>query len=168
MEKDTTYYLHQTPSELAKDLIALLPIKDEDVLYEPFKGEGAFYNNFPIVNKKDWSEITEGRDYTTYEGEYDWVITNPPFTLPSNGKRINSFWYLLDYYSERARTGIAFLGNDNCFSVLTPKRMELLKTKGWSLTKLCVCSIKKWRGRYYFFVFQKNSNSIVQHLLPNY
>jgi hypothetical protein len=168
MEKNETYYFHQTPSELATDLIGQLTIEPTDRLYEPFKGEGAFYNNFPTTNPKDWSEITDGRDYKDYTGEYDWVITNPPFRLDTGGKRVNSFWFLIDYYTQRAKKGVAFLANDRCFSTLTPNRMKLLNDRGWTITKLIVCSVKKWRGRYYFFILEKKITSTVSYLLNTY
>ena len=168
MEKDDTYYFHQTPVELAQDLIALLPITPTDRLYEPFKGEGAFYNAFPEENPKHWTEITEGRDYQANTTEYDWVITNPPFRLDTGGKRVNSFWFLMDYFTQRAKKGVAFLANDRCFSTLTPKRIKLLEDRGWSITKLVVSSIKKWRGRYYLFVIEKKASDTFCHLIGNY
>lgn len=168
MEKDATYYLHQTPVELARDLIPLLPIVPTDRLYEPFRGEGAFYDSFPEENPKHWTEITEGRDYETDTTDYDWVITNPPFCLMSNGKKVNSFWFLLDYFSQRAKKGIAFLANDRCFSSLTPKRIKLLEDRGWSITKMIVSSVKKWRGRYYLFVIEKKESTTFRFLLNNY
>jgi hypothetical protein len=168
MEKNDTYYFHQTPSELAEALVGKLNLSSTDRLYEPFRGEGAFYNSFPASNPKDWTEITEGRDYKEYTGEYDWVITNPPFSLDTGGKRVNAFWYLIDYYTQRAKKGIAFLANDSCFGTLTPKRIQLLNERGFYISKLVVCSVKKWRGRYYFFVLEKSQNPTVEFLLTNY
>lgn len=168
MEKNDTYFFHQTPDQLASDLIAHLDIDPSDKLYEPFRGESAFYNAFPTSNNREWTEITEGRDYKDYTGEYDWVITNPPFRLETGTKRINAFWYLLDYYTQRAKKGVAFLANDRCFSSLTPKRVKQLSDRGWYITKLIVCSIKKWRGRYYFFVVEKRQTDTVGCLLTNY
>ena len=168
MSKDETYYFHQTPVELARDLIATLPLLDSDRLYEPFRGEGAFYNQFPVGNPKDWSEIVEGRDYKDFEREYDWVITNPPFQLDTDIKRINSFWLLLDYYTQRSKKGVAFLVNDRCFSALTPKRMKQLHDAGWSITRLTVCAVKKWAGRYYFFTIEKRQANIFGFLPNNY
>ena len=162
------YYLHQTPPELAKELIKSVPIGDGDFLLEPFRGERAFYDNFPENNPKDWCEITEGFDYKDYNGNYDWVITNPPFQLEEGTKRINAFWLLLDYYSTRAKKGIAFLANERCFSTLTPRRLSILKERGWYIHKIVVCSVKKWRGRYFFIVFTKQENPFYDYLLKSY
>ena len=165
---DAVYKLHQTPTECAKDLMQFVPLVANDVVIEPFRGEGAFYNNFPENVIKNWAEIKEGRDYKELVGGYDWVVTNPPYCLDTGVKRVNSFWFILDYYTQRARKGVAFLTNDKCFAVLTPKRMELLKTRGFAITSIVVCSIKKWRGRYYFLVLEKDKEPVVKHLLKNY
>ena len=163
-----TYLFHQTPKELAKDLIPFVPLAESDRVIEPFKGEGAFYDNFPTFVNKDWAELEQGRDYRELTGEYDWVITNPPFRLETDGKRVNSFWFLIDYYTQRAKKGIAFLGNDSCFSTLTPRRQAILKERGWRMTKVVVCSVKKWRGRYFFFILQKEGQGFMDYLIANY
>ena len=167
------FNFHQTPEECAKELLKSMTFDRNDVLYEPFKGLGAFYNNFPEENPKLWTEIEEGRDYKDMNEEYDWVLTNPPFTLEMvEGKRVNSFWFFVDYFSQNARKGMAFLCNDNCFGTLTPKRLQLLKERRWSITGLTVCSIKKWRGRYFWIVFKRNptddESRFYKYLLPNY
>tara|TARA_R110000868_G_scaffold283886_1_gene544305 strand:- start:285 stop:788 length:504 start_codon:yes stop_codon:yes gene_type:complete len=167
MTDNTTYLFHQTPKELANDLITFVPLVEGDKVVEPFKGEGAFYDSLPAFVEKDWAEIRQGRDYTTLT-EYDWVITNPPFALDIDGKRVNSFWYFLDYYSKRAKKGMAFLANDRCFSTLTPRRMILLKQQGWKITKVVVCSVKKWRGRYFFLILQKEGVGFMDYLIKNY
>jgi hypothetical protein len=154
--KDETYYFHQTPEELAKRLIALVPLVADDIVLEPFRGEGAFYNNLPNFVNKQWTEITEGRDYKSFDGLIDYVITNPPFRLENgNNGRVNSFWYLLKYYSTRVNKGICFLANDYCFGTLTPNRLKELNSLGWYLKSYTVCNVKKWRGRYYFIQFTK-------------
>lgn len=159
-----TYLFHQTPPQLASALINFVPLVNGDKVLEPFKGEGAFYDNFPNDVIKDWCEIKEGRDYINYNGDIDWVITNPPFRL--NG--VNAFWPLIDYYSNKVNKGIAFLGNDYCFSTLTPIRLQELKNRGFNITKIVVCNVKKWRGRYFFFVLQKIPSNFYNYLLTNY
>jgi len=159
-----TYLFHQTPELLAKDLIGFVPLVDDDKVLEPFKGEGAFYNNFPNNVIKEWCEIKEGRDYINYNGDIDWVITNPPFKLND----VNAFWPLIDYYSKKVNKGIAFLGNDYCFSTLTPIRIQILKERGFNITKIVVCNVKKWRGRYFFFILQKVNSDFYNCLINNY
>ena len=153
--KDMMYNFHQTPKELGKDLIAHVPLTLGDIVLEPFKGEGAFYDSFPSTVQKEWCEIEEGKDWKSYEGDIDWVISNPPFRLDTDGKHKNAFFSILNYYSTRVRKGVAFLGNDYCLSTLTPNRMKELNENGLFLNKVVVCSVKQWRGRYFFMVFEK-------------
>jgi type I restriction-modification system DNA methylase subunit len=157
MIKDDTYLFHQTPVELCKKLIELVPLEKGDRVLEPFRGEGGFYDNLPDFIEKDWAEITDGRDYKDHDKPYDWVITNPPFHMDEeqSGKRVNTFFKLLKYYTQRAEKGIAFLGNDYCFGTLTPPRLKELNESGWYIHNIVCSSIKKWRGRYFFIIFQK-------------
>ena len=161
---DDQYYFHQTPRECAADLLPFIPLTAGDRVLEPFKGEGAFYDQLPDYVEKDWCEITQGRDYKDYDKEYDWVVSNPPFKV--DGK--NAVWTLVDYYTDRAKKGVAFLVSDYGFCTLTPPRQRILEQKGWGLTKLTMVSIKKWRGRYFLLVFEKNRPSIMSHIVKNY
>jgi len=163
-----TYLFHQTPSEVARKLIPDVPLIEGDRVLEPFKGEGAFYDNLPPFVIKDWCELEEGRDYIDYEGEIDWVISNPPFQLDNGVKRINAFFQIIDYYSTRVKKGIAFLGNYNCLSSLTPKRMKLLNDRGLYLQGYTCCNIKKWRGRFFFMIFTKEKNDKIKYLEGSY
>lgn len=158
---DGAYYFHQTPPDIARRLVATLPVCEGDLWVEPFKGEGSFYDAFPEGVRKDWAEITQGRDYTSLS-DYDWVVTNPPFRLEVDGRHVNSVWSLLTYYTDRARKGVAFLVNDYGFCTLTPPRLQQLISKGWGLTTLKVCAIPKWRGRYYFMVWERGARSILE------
>ena len=166
--KTDTYYNHQTPRELAKQLITYIPIVDGDVCLEPFKGEGAFYDNLPNNCVKQWCEIEEGKCYTSFTGKIDWVISNPPFRLDTGTKRVNAFWEILNYYADRVEKGICFLANYQCFNTLTPKRMTSLNEKGLYISKIIVCNVKKWSNRYYFIIFTKQKNEVFNYLTGSY
>jgi hypothetical protein len=169
MSKDETYYFHQTPETVCKELIKEVPFEEGDKVLEPFKGEGAFYDNLPSHVNKDWCEIVDGRDFNTYTEPIDWVVSNPPFRLESKKGRVNSFFYLIDYYASRVSKGIAFLGNDSCFSTLTPKRLQELNEKhDLYIHNIIVCSIKKWRGRYFFIIFKKGKSNFYKFILGNH
>jgi hypothetical protein len=168
MIKDEVYYFHQTPEELCIELIKHVPLIQGDQVLESFRGEGSFYNNFPDFVEKDWCEITEGRDYKDYDKEFDWIITNPPFRLEESGKRENAFYKLLKYYTNKAKKGIAFLGNDFCFSTLTPKRLKDLNESGWYIHNIICCSVKKWRGRYFFIIFKKEHSDFYKYVEGNF
>ena len=102
-------------------------------------------------------KIEDGVDYKDFNEYVDWVITNPPFKLENEitKKKENTFFKLLKYYTERAGKGIAFLANDACFGTLTPKRLKELNNEGWYIHNIVVCSIQKWRGRYFFIIFSE-------------
>jgi hypothetical protein len=170
MNSHTDYEFHQTPATLARDLISTLSsvIEPTDTLYEPFKGEGAFYDNFPRGNPKDWAEITKGRDFRTHETTYDWVISNPPFRVDGFGKKGNAIFPLIDYFTDRAKKGVAFLISDQGLGTLTRLRRDALCAKGWNITKITMCEVKKWRGRYYFVVFQPSTTTCLDYLCCPY
>jgi hypothetical protein len=168
MEKDEAYYFHQTPFELCKKLISEVPLVEGDKVLEPFRGEGGFYNNLPEFVEKDWCEIVEGRDYKDYDKEIDWVISNPPFRLQDGIKRENAFWKILNHYSLKVNKGIAFLGNDNCFATLTPKRLKELNERGLYIHSISCCAIKKWRGRYFWIIFKKEPCEFYRYIHGNY
>jgi tRNA G10 N-methylase Trm11 len=167
MPKDETYYFHQTPETLAIELINMLDLEEGDIVLEPFKGEGSFYNNFPENVVKHYTEIEEGLDYKDFKETVDWVCTNPPFQIETDTKRVNSFYPLLEYYSDKVNKGIAFLANDRCFSTLTPKRIKILEANNLFLSKVIVCNIRKWRGRYFFIIFKKDEPSQFFDYLDN-
>ena len=172
--KDETWDLHQTPVELAKDLIDMIDFEDDDVVLEPFAGKNHFYDNFPDNIVKHRLEIEDGLDYRNFDYEntkIDWCCTNPPFRIENddgNG-RINSFFKILKFYSLKVEKGIMLLGNDRCLSALTPKRMTELNQDGLFLDKIVTCSVKAWRGRYYAMFFKRNTpNYSFDYLLGSY
>ena len=71
-----------TPLPVAKMMIEMADIKESDTVLDPSLGAGVFYNNLPKC-KKDWCEITKGRDFFEYTKgkKYDWIIGNPPYSL---------------------------------------------------------------------------------------
>jgi hypothetical protein len=166
--KDDSYYFHQTPVGLARVLINTVPLEEGDRVLEPFRGEGAFYNSFPDFVNKDWCEIEEGRDFKDYNEDIDWIITNPPFRLDVGTKRINAFYTILKHFSTKVNKGIAFLANDVCLGTLTPLRLTELHEHGLYIHSIKVCSVKKWRGRYFFIIFKKEPSSFFSPVAGNW
>lgn len=66
-----------TPPNIAKLVIGRY--KPSGIILEPCRGTGNIYNLLP--DKKDWCEITEGRDFLEYDSKSDWIITNPPYSI---------------------------------------------------------------------------------------
>ena len=153
----------QTPRELAKALISKIPLQNGDVVYEPFKGQGSFYDQFPDFVHKDWSEILEGRNFIDYKKPVDWVISFPPFKMEMlKGNDSVFFRILLHFASEdRVRKGICLLASKDSYLSVTPKRMALLNTKGWYLSKQVVCNVNAHRGRMVFMMFSRKQKKIV-------
>lgn len=137
-----------TPPELAKYLINLVPLEKGDIVLDPCRGKGAFFNNFPSYVSKCWAEIDEGRDF--FNEEYcDWCITNPPYSMIDN-------W--LKHSCEICEKGFAYLiGLDN----YTARRMELCNSYGFGLSIMHIFKVFKWYGMSCFLVFQKGYNNII-------
>lgn len=68
-----------TPENIAKLIISKFNLSGK--VLDPFKGKGAFYNNYPETVKKDWCEIDEGKDFFEYKEHVDWIISNPPYSI---------------------------------------------------------------------------------------
>jgi hypothetical protein len=160
MPKDEAYYFHQTPELLCKELVKHIPdLTTSDIIFEPFAGEGAWIRAFPDSQNVITAELQHGTDYKSIDletADIDWVVSNPPFRLEGeDGTRTNAFYKLADYFAGKTNKGFAFLANDSCLSSLTPPRLKnLYETKGIYIYKIVVCSVKKWRGRYFFIIFK--------------
>lgn len=67
-----------TPFPLAKRIIEHFPIAGR--VLDPCRGTGAFYEQFNVQDK-EWCEISDGRDFFNHYGEYDWIVSNPPYSI---------------------------------------------------------------------------------------
>jgi hypothetical protein len=72
-----------TPPHIAKQMIDFYQIPLRATILDPCRGGGAFYNQYPSRAgvRKDWCEITEGRDFFDWPYKVDWIITNPPYSI---------------------------------------------------------------------------------------
>ena len=167
--KDDTYYLHQTPKSLAKKIIENIDWKNNENVVEPFKGEGAFYDQLPDYVNKSYAEIEEGIDFRGIDySDVDTIITNPPFRLETDNGRKNAFFDILMFFAKTKVKKIIFLCNDYCFGSLTPNRLLKLNNEGLYIHSLTTCSIKKWRGRYYVITFTREPNIFFNYFLENF
>jgi hypothetical protein len=70
---------HYTPLDLARRLVALVPLRDNDAVVDPAAGKNlVFYRVFPRCRKA--YDIENGDDFLALSLTYDWAITNPPIT----------------------------------------------------------------------------------------
>ncbi len=159
----------QTPKELAIKLLKYIDYQQGDRWYEPFMGEGNIYEILP--EPKDWAEILKGRDFFNYlpfDGHCEHIISNPPFRVNINNKKVNAFIPILERSMGISTKTISFLINHKLMNTLTPMRLQKYNEMGWSITKIVVFSVRKWFGRYWFVVFSKNRAGIIEWDINNY
>tara|TARA_R110000824_G_scaffold175521_3_gene354048 strand:- start:339 stop:926 length:588 start_codon:yes stop_codon:yes gene_type:complete len=138
----------QTPTELARKLIRLVPIKPDDMLYEPFKGDGNFYNEFPQENPKLWSEIKENVDFFNYDGEnVEWVISNPPWSKITK---------ILDKLVKICNCGFALLIHS---LTISPNRVNFIEDNGFVITKYHMVKVTGWFSHSVFIVCEKKTEN---------
>jgi hypothetical protein len=52
-----------TPTPLAINMINAFTWKDDEIVLDPCRGKGVFYNNLPTNVVKKWCEISEDKDF---------------------------------------------------------------------------------------------------------
>ena len=143
---------------MAKYLISLIKFEDNDTVMEPGKGKGAFYDNLPDNVIKKYCEINEGIDYLNFgsgkssDEKVDITLSNPPF-VPRK-----LFWDFHLKAMETTNKYIYWLINIGSLNVFTPKRLNIMKEKGWFIQSFHVVSDKRWFGRYVWVKLGKNNN----------
>jgi len=68
--------IHYTKPEVSKFIIDYFSPTGK--VLEPFKGGGAFYDHLP--KGTSWAEIDDGIDFFKIKSQFDWIVTNPPFS----------------------------------------------------------------------------------------
>tara|TARA_R110002012_G_scaffold266431_2_gene449972 strand:+ start:1516 stop:2022 length:507 start_codon:yes stop_codon:yes gene_type:complete len=134
-----------TPEILSKEILSLFNFKDKEIILDPCRGQGAFFNNYPTNTNNFWCEIDEGKDYLNYNNKVDYVITNPPYSI------LNKF---IDKSIEICNKGFGFLLHQHA---LTLPRLNKLKKNGFYLTKYHLCKVWNWYGHQVFVFFEKEN-----------
>ncbi len=147
VKKDRT--IVYTKPTMAKHLIDRITFKDGDVVCEPCRGDGAFYNNFPDNVVKTYYEINEGKDFLQATEPVDYIAANPPF-VPRK-----LFWNFQQKAMEITRKKIYWLINLSAMNVFTPKRLNEMKEQGWYITSQYIVADKRWYGRYVWLEISK-------------
>ena len=146
--KDITF--HYTNEQMAKDLIAITPIKGS-VLDAGSGKNKVWYKN--LEGKKYECELEDGNDFMKWNKQVDWVIGNPPF---------HQSWKFTEKAITIAGKGIAWLLNNQALnSHLTPARLQRLHELGWHYTSVRVVADKRWFGRYYFLILEKKKSDFI-------
>ena len=143
-----------TPEEIVKKLIAKIPSEEGDSWCDPCYGQGVFFNNFPTENK-EFYEIDMGKDFLTCIKDYDWVVTNIPFSRPKE---------FIEKMSNRCKKGFGILCLANS---MTATRLEQLESKGLYLHSMTVLYIREWGFGYRtdFYVFTKEKQNKFEVLI---
>lgn len=140
-----------TPESLSRDLISSVPIEDLDLCLDPFKGQGAFFNNLPSPSV--WCEIEEGRDFFDFDSQVDWIISNPPFSMISK---------TLEHSMKICRKGFGYILPSYA---LTMPRIEMVRKEGFSVSKIVYFRVPKcWNFGFasHFVLFTKNASSDIR------
>lgn len=154
--KDKTF--HYTNPEMAKDLVALLPIKPTETVLDAGSGKNKVWQQ--LINNCWECEIDDGCDFYEWRETVDWVIGNPPY---------HESWKFTEQALKVAQKGIAWLLNNQAMnSHLTPARLQRLHEQGWHYTKIHVVADKRWFGRYYFLVLEKAPHNFISWKTKTY
>jgi len=155
VEKDRTIVM--TNPLMAIHLLKRINFKDGDVVLEPCRGDGAFYDNFPTNTINKWCEINEGVDFFDFNERVDYCLGNPPF-VPRK-----LFWKFHEKAMEITNKEIYWLINLASLNVFTPKRLEEMETKGWFIQDFHIVADKRWYGRYVFLRINKTKNNLFSY-----
>ena len=120
--------------------------KPADKWFDPFYGEGVYYNSFPTENK-DFTEITLQKDFFQYTLDTDVICSNPPYSM------INQVLEHSVKLKPRVISYLIGMGN------LTPRRIEYMNVNGYGLAKVCMTKIYKWYGFSFICVFVKGAEN---------
>ena len=116
-----------TPPVLARQLIEKVPIQEGDVLCDAFagiQGNQPFLENYPEKNPGYWMEIREGLDAFDSLDQWDWIITNPPFSEITK---------VLEYSSWSCRKGFAYIMPNHGLSY---RRIKFCEDRGFRIIKI--------------------------------
>jgi type I restriction-modification system DNA methylase subunit len=81
-KRDNPNDIIHTPPSVAHIMIDMCQLKDGELVLDPSAGSNKiFYNAFQNYVRKDYCEITEGKDFFEYHNKVDCVIGNPPYSM---------------------------------------------------------------------------------------
>jgi len=157
--KNPDVSFHYTDEDLAVDCLKLVDYSEEDIVLDVGRGDNwVWFNNIKSKNK-DWVEIEDGKDFFEYNKKVDWCVGNPPYKL---------LWKMIEKSCDISNKGFGFLIAINGMNMMTPKRLEWLKQRGFFLSKIMVVTCKRWYGRYFFVIFSRNNGGFLTWSKKNY
>jgi hypothetical protein len=143
----------QTPPKLARAIVA--HFAPTGACLDPCRGSGAFWRALrtaPGVTSVQWCEITQGRDFFDFDEQFDWIITNPPWSrmraLLKHGMKIADhlvYLSVLAHFQTSARLqDIRESGFGIREALLLPHPPKSWPRSGFQLA--CVHIAKGWKG----------------------
>jgi hypothetical protein len=148
-KRDKPEDVFYTPETLVKEHLDLVKtfLKDENVLIlDPFKGQGAYFNEFNNYFPNcsyEWCEINDNKDFFEYQGNPYAIISNPPYSMIDKvlQKSVSLQPHIISY--------LVGFGN------LTARRMEYMNKNGYELCSMHLTKVFKWYGMSAIITFRK-------------
>jgi len=143
-----------TPKSLVKIHLAKFgDIPDNSIIFEPFFGEGAYYNElkqmFPNITI-EYTEIDKGLDFFEYKKKVDYIISNPPYSIIDR---------VLEHSITLKPKIISYLLG---FHNITAKRIEYMNNNGYFIKDFHLTKVFKWYGMSVIITF---SNEITSNII---
>lgn len=136
-----------TPTLVAQTHIKSIDAKPDDIWYDPFRGKGVYYDNFPTENKL-WTELSEGEDFfEVEEANADVICSNPPYSCMDA---------VLKKSVELKPRVISYLLLEG---KMTPKRIEYMNESGYGLTGMYMCKVFSWYGMAVAYTFTEGAEN---------
>jgi hypothetical protein len=148
-ERQTPHDKIYTPVDVARLLIDMTDIKEDDTVLDPSRGGGVFFDNLPPCREKYWCEIDDGMDFFEFNKDVDIIIGNPPFSMWNR--------WLEHSVSLKPRKIAYVFGMLN----LTPLRLKLLKENGYVLSKIHITTINTWFANSILAVFERDGVPVI-------
>jgi hypothetical protein len=139
-----------TPSSLVKiHLEKFNDIPEGSIIYEPFYGNGAYYNE--MKNKYTnceilYTEIELGLDFFSFDNKVDYIISNPPYSIIDKvfEKSVSLKPKIISY----------LIG----FGNITTKRLEYMNKNGYFVSDFHLTKVYKWFGMSCIITFSNMIN----------
>jgi len=143
-----------TPESLVKiHLEKFKDIPNSSVIFEPFYGEGVYYNEmckmFPNCNVV-YTEIDKGLDFFEYKEKADYIISNPPYSVIDK--------VLTHSVSLKPKIISYLIGFHN----LTARRVEYMNNNGYYITDFHLTKVMAWYGMSLIITF---SNTATENII---
>lgn len=137
-----------TPKPLALRAIEMANIQPDESVLDPSRGGGVFYDNLPEC-KKDYCEITEGKDFYDWMEGVDVVIGNPPY---SQWKK-----WLKHTLSICRKRFVYIFGATS----LSGNRLKMILDAGFGITQIHICKVAWWMNQSMVVVAEKGKPTIM-------